>query len=174
MASRALPLDGVYGEELAERRSAGRRLAEAGLFADRRAKLARSADSLFELMRYVVFFALHHGADDLMIGVHPRHAPFYRRFLGFEVCGEEKNYTVVNDNPVVLMAMDLAARFTETPRRRGIAFFEQHALGPEAFAERYRFPPEEVAASDIGAFLRHKGDGKASRDPQPGIGPSSL
>ncbi len=155
-SERGLPLDSAYGEQLADRRNAGRRLAEAGLFADRRAKLTRSADSLFELMRYVVFFSMHGGADDLMIGVHPRHAPFYSRFLGFEVCGEEKRYSIVNDNPVVLMKMDLAARFSETPRRRGIAFFEQHALGPDAFAQRYRFPGDELEASDIGEFLRLK------------------
>ena len=156
-----LPLDSVYADELGARRCAGRKLAEAGLFADRRAKLTRSADSLFDLMRYVVLFVKHQNADELMIGVHPRHAPFYRRFLGFEICGEEKNYSVVNDNPVVLMSMDLAARFSETPRRRGIAYFEQHALTADDFAPRYRFPHDEVDASDIGDFLRLRHGGKA-------------
>ena len=149
-----LPLDSVYRKELDARREAGRKLVETGLFADRRAKLTRSADSLFELMRFAFYFARVRGADDLIIGVHPRHAPFYRRFLGFEVCGEERNYSVVNDNPVVLLLLDLAARLNETPRRRGIAFFEQHPLGPADFADCYRFPRQELETSDIGEFLR--------------------
>ncbi|MEX2545881.1 MAG: hypothetical protein WD316_12205 [Phycisphaeraceae bacterium] len=151
-----LPLDAVYPDEMRARRDAGRKLAEGGLFADRRARLTRSADSLFDLMRFVVLFAYCFGADDLMIGVHPRHAPFYRRFLGFEVAGPEKSYSVVNDNPVVLMEMNLAARFADEPRRRGIAYFEQHPLTADDFAQRYTFPPAEVEASALGEFLQMK------------------
>ena len=39
--------------------------------------------------------------------MHPRHAPFYTKVLGFEVVGKEEEYGEVNNNLAVPIMMDL-------------------------------------------------------------------
>ena len=82
-----LPLDSVYLTEISALRRGGRKLMEVGLFADRRERINRAADGLFALMRFSYFFGFPMECDDIIIGVHPRHAPFYMRLLGFERIG---------------------------------------------------------------------------------------
>lgn len=50
---------------------------------------------------------LIHGSTEVVIEVHPRHAGFYRRMLGFTTLGEQKNCPRVNDAPAVLLHLDL-------------------------------------------------------------------
>src|SRR4051812_40286455 len=59
-----LPLDSVYREQLAGLGGNGRRVMEVGLFGDRRDHMNRSAEGLFELMRFAFFYGMHNGVDD--------------------------------------------------------------------------------------------------------------
>ena len=148
-----LPLDSVYGEELAALRDSGRRISEVGLFADRREKLVRSADSLFDLMRFAYYYCRHHGMDDIMIGVHPRHMPFYCRLIGFDMAGEERQYATVNDRPVILLRLDL--RTCEQAERlpRGLKYFMNNPLPAEAFANKASLDEPAWRGTAIAAFL---------------------
>ena len=60
--------------------------------------------------------AYRRGADQLLIAVHPRHARFYRRFLGFDVISETRNYGKVCGNPALALAADLNRLATNHPR----------------------------------------------------------
>jgi len=150
--ARGLALDEVYGEELSQLRAAGRRLCEVGLFGDRRHHLYRSADSLFELMRYVFHFACHRPADDIVIGVHPRHAPFYRRLIGFRPAGPERSYEKVKDHPVVLLRLDLHAAPRQRRLPRGLKYFLENPIPAETYAQRARLTPEIVSSTALAAF----------------------
>src|SRR5690606_13047267 len=145
-SSRGLPLDRCYGQELNALRRERRSLLEVGLFADRREQVNRSLDSLLELMRYAFYFGVHTNTDDLMIGVHPRHAPFYVRRIGFEVAGPEKAYATVRDHPAVLLRLDLkdAQQRARTPR--GLRYFLDRPLPPDAFDQRYRLGSRDAMA----------------------------
>lgn len=151
-----LPLDGVYRNEIDALRQSGRRLVEVGLFADRREHIHRAADGLFELMRFAYYFGSHLKADDGIIGVHPRHAPFYMRLLGFEKIGPVRSYPTVKDRAVVLLRRRIREGFVEDPMPKGLAYFAENSLGPEAFARRYMFDGPEMPASRIGMFLAER------------------
>jgi hypothetical protein len=156
---RGLALDHVYPEELEAIRSAGRRLCEVGLFADRRQHMYRSAASLFDLMRYGVHFGWHQQLDDLVIGVHPRHAPFYRRLIGFKPAGPERRYATVNDAAVVLLRLDLHEAPQRRPLPRGLRYFIEHPVPAEEFDHRARLTSEQITGSRLEAF--------AETQPQP-------
>lgn len=147
-----LPLDAVYADELAQLRHSGRRLSEIGLLADRRANPSRTLNSLFDLMRFGVLYGIHCGMDDVVIGVHPRHAPFYQRLIGFEVAGPEKSYATVNDHPVVLLRLDLRTTPYQPKLPRGLKYFMANRIAREAFDSRFGFSDEALTNTDIDRF----------------------
>ncbi len=155
-SDQGLPLDRVYPQPLAVMRSQGRRLMEVGLFADRRRLAARSAASLFELMRWGLFHSMHRGATDIIIGVHPHHAPFYQRAIAFQPFGELAAHPTVCDAPVIPMRLDLTTKLKLNPLPRGLKFFLDQPLGPEAYADRYPFDPQALADTPIEQYLREK------------------
>lgn len=154
-----LPLDSVYRDELDALRREGRRLVEVGLLGDRRANLARRAATLFDLMRYVFFFAVHYPADDIVIGVHPHHAKFYMQCFAFDEMGPVKNYAMVNDALVVGLRLDLQTK-PKLPRlARGLAHFARHPLGAEAYEGRFGFQPGVLRETDLGQFIASRQSG---------------
>jgi hypothetical protein len=153
-----LALDHVYPEELNAIRAEGRRLCEVGLFADRRQHLYRSAWSLFDLMRFGLHYARHQGVDDIMMGVHPRHAPFYRRFFGFTTAGAERQYATVNDHPVLLLRFDMHEAPQRQPLPRGLRYLIDHPVPAEEFENRVRLTPEKIAGTPLNDFSAEKRD----------------
>lgn len=141
-----LPLDSVYPEELARLRDRGYSLIEVGLFADRRGELKRARTSLLELMRWATYFGLNNEAQQAIIGVHPHHAKFYAKCLGFEIIGEEKQYGIVNGAPVVPLFLDWQTCTSATKIARGIKQFLDHPLENEAYRKRKHW--RSVALTD--------------------------
>jgi len=161
--AQGLALDHAYPDELEALRAAGRRLCEVGLFADRRQHLYRSAASLFDLMRFSVLYAMHQQMDDVVIGVHPRHAPFYRRLIGFKPAGPEKTYATVNDNAVVLLRLDLHEAPNRRPLPRGLRYFLEHPVSDEAFEQRVRLTPDTIRGTPLEAFTAAKSEPARAR-----------
>ena len=152
----ALPLDTVYAEELGALRKLGRRLMEIGLFADRRDHVQRSARGLLELMRFMFFFARHNDVDDVVIGIHPNHAPFYKRMFAFEPLGKVRRYPAVNDAAVTLLRVDMHKIMKIEPLPYGLAFFASKELPAAAFKERYLFDEPTIRNSRIARYLEYK------------------
>ncbi|MEQ9461214.1 MAG: hypothetical protein RIG82_09710 [Phycisphaeraceae bacterium] len=153
-----LPVESVYADELNRLRDEGRTLVELGLFADRREHLFRSIDAILELMRFCTHYAVNEGAVDAVVGVNPRHVPFYTRLLGFEVIGETKSYATVNDFPVVLLHLDWNLKTAAKRLPRGLAHLANPPIGPEFYANRVRITPETIANSPIHDYLQVKHD----------------
>jgi hypothetical protein len=142
-----LPLDAVYPDELATLRCKGCNLVEVGLFADRRSDLRRTRTTLLDLMRWATYFGLNHGARHAVIGVHPHHARFYTKCLGFEIIGEEKSYGLVNDAPVVPLFLDWHnfSRGVNVPR--GIERFINDGLPKEAYSHHSSWRSTDLTAT---------------------------
>ena len=157
-----LPLDSVYLTEISALRRSGRKLMEVGLFADRREHINRAADGLFALMRFSYFFGFPMECDDVIIGVHPRHAPFYMRLLGFERIGPVRSYPTVKDHAVVLLRLRLQESLQAVPLPKGLAYFKEMAVPGKAFDHRFRFDTPELASSRIGRFLAERKNVPAS------------
>ncbi len=153
---RGVPLDAVYPTALAQARARGERLGEIGLLAECPAAGDASAtriQDLFAFMRYPIYALYHQGASQVVIGVHPRHARFYERLLGFEIAGPVVSYPRLLDRDVVLLRFDTARLDATDPAPRGLGYWRRHRLGPEAFAGRCRFDPADVAASPLAGYL---------------------
>lgn len=103
-----LPLEVVYGREVAQLRRTGAKLAEVCSLADRRSDLSRALPAFVELTRLVAHFGLYHGTvRQLLVAVHPRHARFYQRFMAFEPFGPLRDYPCVRNRPAVALMLDL-------------------------------------------------------------------
>jgi hypothetical protein len=68
------------------------------------------------------------GVDDLLIAVHPRHAKFYERYLGFESIGPLRSYRAVCGQPAVAMAVNLSELYTRDQRACGHLFGVPYSL----------------------------------------------
>jgi hypothetical protein len=112
-----LPMGSVYHEEVACHRLQELSLAEVSCLADAHEQATKSQSALFQLMPLLAQLAYYRGVDRLMIAVHPRHARFYHRFLGFDViAAEERTYGQVCGKPAIALAMDLRGLATNHPR----------------------------------------------------------
>lgn len=151
-----LPLDRVYSQELAKLRQGGKRLMEVGLFADRRTQLSRTAESLFELMRYAYYFGASRKVSDFVIGVHPRHAAFYVRAFGFEIWADPKTYPAVNNNPVVLLYGDLNEYLEQGKSKPAMNFFLERPMDHTAFQNITPLNADALKGTEIAAFLEHQ------------------
>lgn len=144
-----LPLDAVYPDTLAQLRERGCDLIELGLLADRRADIRRPRSSLMELIRWATCFGLIHGARQAIIGVHPHHAKFYAKCLGFQIVGKEKNYSQVNGAPVVPLLMDWQQQVEQpdqTKIPRGVRQCLDEPLPAESFTQRNQWRHEALTA----------------------------
>ncbi len=147
-----LPLDRVYHDELAALRGSGRRLMEVGLFADRRDKLARTAEAMLEMMRFTFYYGRHYHIDDIMIGVHPRHSRFYIRTFGFEPIGAERDYPAVNNHPVIMLRGDIQANLDRVPPHPSLEYYLENPVELEALEKRFPFFPQQLAGSPLVHF----------------------
>jgi hypothetical protein len=111
-----LPMESVYHEEIASLRLHEFSLAEVSCLAEKHDTSDSTQSAVFQLMPLVAQLAYRRGADQLVIAVHPRHARFYGRFLGFDVIAEERTYGQVCGKPAVAMAMDLNGLAANHPR----------------------------------------------------------
>lgn len=99
-----LPADDNFRHELDQLRSQGRRLCEPSRLAIDKGASRRVFAGLIHIS---YLYARHiHGYTDYVIEVNPRHVMFYRRMLGFSVCGTQRNCSRVGA-PAVLLRLDL-------------------------------------------------------------------
>lgn len=105
-SARGLNADTVFGPELAELRASGVRICEFSRLA--MDQDARDNKQVLARLFHLAYLHAHRlaGCRLLLIEVNPRHVPFYRRMLGFEVRTEARLNTRVNA-PAVLMSLDL-------------------------------------------------------------------
>jgi hypothetical protein len=107
-SARGLPADTLYAAELCGLRATGRRLAEVSALAVAPAWRSATLALVRPLVQLVGVYARDMGhVDELCITVHPRHAAFYERRLGFARFGAEKPYGAVNGSPAVGLRLDL-------------------------------------------------------------------
>lgn len=101
-----IPLDALYPAEIDRKRRRGLRLAEVSSLAGV-AGSRRSFHQLFmRLMRILGQHSCRFGIDQLVVAVHPKHARYYQRTMGFRKFGEEIPYRALHDAPAVAIALD--------------------------------------------------------------------
>ncbi len=76
-----LPMEIVYGDEVARRRELGLAVSEASCLADRRSWFRGFFPVFVGITRLMAQYAKRRGLDELLVAVRPKHARFYRRYL---------------------------------------------------------------------------------------------
>lgn len=149
-----LALDSVYPQHLDDLRRDGRRLLEVGMLADRRRCASRGVAALFSMMRWAIYYGLHTGLTDVVIGVHPRHAHFYIRCYGFEQFAAPTSYPLVRNHPVVPLRLRLREQLAKDVLPRGLADARDNPIPASEFSHRFGFEAEQLHGSRIAAFLK--------------------
>jgi hypothetical protein len=109
-----LPLERVYDTEVHRRRNEGLRLAEVSCLADRRLDLRRFFPVFVALNRWMIQFAQAQAVDQVLVAVHPKHARFYTRNLGFEAIGGLTSYPTANNRPAVALSFNFHRNHRDT------------------------------------------------------------
>lgn len=111
-----LPMESIYHEEVAERRRGNRVVGEVTSLAGRLGDFRKFHPVFVQLTRLMAQYARRRGMDEFLIAVHPRHAGFYQRYLGFERIGPVRNYPLVQNAPAVACCLDFERIDRERPK----------------------------------------------------------
>lgn len=151
-----LALDSIYKQPLDALRREGCNLLEVGMLADNRHQVSRGINALFSMMRWAIYFGLHHAVTDIVVGVHPRHALFYMQCYGFEQIAPPTSYPAVRDHPVVLLRLRLHEAMAREKLPRGLAYARSNPLPISVFSHCFAFKPGQLHGSRIAHFLRER------------------
>jgi hypothetical protein len=150
-----LPAESLYPEQVARFRDRGLIVAEVSCLA----QCEQNFPVLLRLINLMAQRAWFRGVDQLMIAVHPRHAKFYQRYLGFESIGSLRSYRAVCGQPAVGMSVDLSHLYLRNPRACG------HLFGiPFSLADLMVKPTSPQLLEELSALARA---GRERFGPQP-------
>lgn len=107
-----LPADDIYHKELDALRLTGARVTEVSCFVSRESCPLKH---VIGVMGATAQCAGKCNISHLIIAVHPHHVLFYKKFLAFQQYGPEKLYKKVNNNPAILMVMNLGTLQEDNP-----------------------------------------------------------
>ena len=113
-----LPAESLYSEEIKRFRDRGSTIGEVGSLAQQ----SKNFPVLLRLINLTSQTARFRGLDYILVTVHPRHAKFYQRFLGFESIGPLRSHQAVCGHPAVAMAVNLKQLPVRDPRACGHLF----------------------------------------------------
>jgi hypothetical protein len=117
-----LPMEDVYGVEIARSRSQGDRLGEATSLALRRGEFRRLYPVFIRLTQLMFCYSQRRGMSQVVIAVHPRHARFYQRIMKFQVIGVQRPYPLVRHEPAVALCLDFDRVRREHPDTHRVLF----------------------------------------------------
>jgi len=100
-----LPSDKIYPEEINKLRAKNRKIVEITSLAAKPCKEAVNA--FLHVFKWLGVYSIVKGYDDMVISVHPKHAPFYEDILLFERIGGLKYYPGLKEAPAYLERTDL-------------------------------------------------------------------
>jgi hypothetical protein len=115
-AQLGLPMEAIYGEEIADLRAQGRRLAEVTSLADEGLSPREFRQVFNSLISLAMQYHLGQGGDSWVITVNPRHSGYYRKVLGFESLGGLKHYHSVQGHPAEAHILDVDLMRDNAPK----------------------------------------------------------
>jgi hypothetical protein len=145
-----LPLERAYAEEVDRLRDQSVWLGEVSALACLPDESNPEFEVVIGLMRLMAQFSQRHGIDQLLVAVHPRHARFYRRAMGFQPLGPERPFPSVCNRPAVALHLDLS-RLEQAPPENVALFFgeaipDEQLRSPAISAAERRYFASAVAA----------------------------
>lgn len=111
-----LPMESLYGAEIADLRKQGRRMAEVTSLAVADLSQREFLQVFTTLIKLLQQYHVSRGGDSWVITVNPRHRNFYCKVLGFEQLGPCKAYAAVGDAPAEAYLLDRDLMRSNAPR----------------------------------------------------------
>jgi hypothetical protein len=105
-ARHGVPMESTFQQQIAHRRATNIKFGEVCCFADGNRGFRSFFRELGELTRLMVQYARGQGIAQLLVAVHPHHARFYTRMMGFERIGPVTRYPGVRHRPAVPLCLD--------------------------------------------------------------------
>ena len=109
-----LPMESIYGPEVAELRRQGRRLAEATSLADSNLTCSEFIQVFTTFIKIAMHYHVRQGGDTWVITINPRHRNFYQKVLGFTPLGPQRSYPSVQGHPAKAYLLDVE-RMSQRP-----------------------------------------------------------
>lgn len=94
-----MPMESVYGQEIAGLRQKARRMAETVSLADTGLSVREFLQVFVALIKLAIQYHHSQGGNTYVITVNPKHKAFYAKVLGFETLGPCRAYASVQDAP---------------------------------------------------------------------------
>jgi hypothetical protein len=110
-----LPMESIYGDEIAGLRREDRKIAEVTSLADAGLSVREFVLVFRALIKLQMQYHARHGGDTWVITVNPRHAGFYRKVLGYAPLGPRRSYPVVQDHPAEAYVLDRRSMAADAP-----------------------------------------------------------
>jgi hypothetical protein len=111
-----MPMEAVYGGEVAELRRQGHRMAETTSLADTGLSVREFLQVFVALIKLAIQYHHSQGGDTYVITVNPRHKSFYAKVLGFQPLGPCRSYACVQDAPAEALWGDRSVVGANAPR----------------------------------------------------------
>jgi hypothetical protein len=105
-----------YPAEVRDRRQRGLLIGEVSCLAFEPMVSNNFLAVFMQLTGLMVQHARSRGIEQLLIAVHPQHARFYERFMGYQRVGPARAYPSVQNAPAVALCLDFAAIDQNRPR----------------------------------------------------------
>jgi hypothetical protein len=165
-----LPLEALYGDEVAAMRRDGRRLGEVTSLAAAALGQREFLTVFMAMIRLMCQYHLSQVGDTWVITVNPRHKAFYTRLIGAERLGPCRPYASVGDAPAEAFWFICPLIQSRTPRSYSIIFEDlvppASLLSPPLPRPFIRFFSSESTQSDaakLDAVLQAVAEGRKVR-----------
>lgn len=144
-----VPMESTYGDTIRSLRAQGYRLGEVCSLSVDSPQRVSSGELFGQLTRLMMFHARHVDLDYIVAVVHPRHAKFYQRAMGFKTIGGLTRYQQVGGQPGIAILGHAKDRSSYRPRWQR-HYFEGHFAAED-------LQPRPVNEADRAFFLPYVG-----------------
>ena len=110
-----IPMESIFPEPVKKYREQGLKIGEVSCLTVQEDLSQNFMKVVVGITRIMSQFAHADGIQKLLIAVHPKHAQFYERFMGFEQIGPERSYPNVQNAPAVAYSLDFKKIDAERP-----------------------------------------------------------
>ncbi len=166
-----LPMESIYGEEIARLRREGRNLAEVTSLASDGLGPREFLRVFAALIKLAIQTHLRRGGDSWVITINPRHRGFYRRAMGFVPIGPRRPHPSVRAHPAEPFLLDaelIAARAPDGHRDFFIEALPEAVLSIDGRpADHALFFAERSTLSDLATIEDLLRRVESSRCPSP-------
>jgi hypothetical protein len=110
-----LPMERIYGPEVAQLRADGLCPAEAISLADTGLTIREFIQVFKALIKLAMQYHARRGGDSWIITINPRHSSFYQKVLGFVPLGPMRSYPAVQNHPAEAYLLTAQTMATGAP-----------------------------------------------------------